>query len=98
MLPCLRRKLIHRETYGRADPFFRNNCGEKYMVGRTGSPNVCRPTPAYAKQLFVALLALLLAFSRANGQDPATVGQWSARTTWPYKAVHAALLPTGKVL
>src|SRR5205823_6349805 len=27
-----------------------------------------------------------------------TVGQWSARTPWPYKAVHAALLPTGKVI
>ena len=68
------------------------------MVGRTGSSNVCRPTRTYAKQLFVAPLALLLVFSAANGQDPATVGQWSARTTWPYKAVHAALLPTGKVL
>src|SRR5438552_20258 len=33
----------------------------------------------------------------ASAQDPATVGQWSAKTTWPYRAVHAALLPTGKV-
>jgi hypothetical protein len=96
--PVFKRKLIHQETYGRADPFFRINCEEKYMVDRTGSSNVCRPTPTYAKQLFVAPLALLLVFSAANGQDPATVGQWSARTTWPYKAVHAALLPTGKVL
>src|SRR4029077_698397 len=32
------------------------------------------------------------------GQNPATIGQWSARTTWPYKGIHAALLPTGKVL
>ena len=31
-------------------------------------------------------------------QDSATVGQWSAQTTWPYTAVHAHVLPTGKVL
>jgi len=30
--------------------------------------------------------------------DPATVGQWSALEIWPYVAVHAHLLPTGKVM
>ena len=43
-------------------------------------------------------LAQLLAVSSASGQDPATVGQFSPVMTWPYKAVHANLLPTGKVL
>src|SRR4030095_9165642 len=50
------------------------------------------------KQLCGPLFALLLGVSLVDGQDPATVGQWSARTPWPNKAVHAALLPTGKVL
>jgi galactose oxidase len=49
-------------------------------------------------EMFGRLFGLLLLVSAANGQDPATVGQWSARTPWPDKAVHAALLPTGKVL
>src|ERR1051325_11070929 len=34
----------------------------------------------------------------ASGQTPASVGQFSSVTTWPYQAVHAQLLPTGKVL
>src|SRR4030095_5648530 len=50
------------------------------------------------KQLCGPLFSLRLCVSLVDGQDPATVGQWSARTPWPYKAVHAALLPTGKVL
>lgn len=33
-----------------------------------------------------------------NAQDPAVVGQWSAIQTWPIVAVHAHVLPTGKVL
>src|SRR4026208_4106 len=43
------------------------------------------------------VFTLLLATSAA-AQDPATVGQWSGQMTWPYKQVHAALLPTGKVI
>src|SRR5205823_8921520 len=31
-------------------------------------------------------------------QDSATVGQWSPVMTWPYGAVHAQMLPTGKVM
>src|SRR5216117_2266174 len=30
--------------------------------------------------------------------NPAVVGQWSAAQDWPAVSVHAALLPTGKVL
>jgi hypothetical protein len=33
-----------------------------------------------------------------NAQDPSVVGQWSAVQTLPIVAVHAHLLPTGKVL
>ncbi|HZF18150.1 MAG TPA: LamG-like jellyroll fold domain-containing protein [Burkholderiales bacterium] len=29
---------------------------------------------------------------------PATIGQWSAPTTWPIVSVHANLLPTGEIL
>ena len=40
----------------------------------------------------------LIAVSSARAQDPATVGQFSSVMTWPWIAVHAHLLPTGKVL
>ena len=46
--------------------------------------------------LFSAFLSILSSISVA--QDPTTVGQWSTKTTWPLKPVHAALLPTGKVM
>src|SRR5204863_5531727 len=45
---------------------------------------------------FVATQLVLL--SSATGQDPAIIGQFSPVTTWPNVAVHANLLPTGKVL
>ena len=58
-----------------------------------------------SERLKVPLVALrwlagaqLLVVASASAQDPATVGQFSSVTTWPYKAVHAQLLPTGKVL
>src|SRR6266700_8306604 len=43
-------------------------------------------------------VAQFIAVSSTSAQDPATVGQFSSVMTWPYKAVHAHLLPTGKVL
>ena len=50
----------------------------------------------------VALLSLPISFfftaSSLCAQDPSTVGQFSAVSTWPYKAVHANLLPNGKVI
>src|SRR5215510_3595613 len=49
-----------------------------------------------AKQACGLIIGLMA--STASAQDPATVGEWSARIAWPYKAVHAALLPTGDVL
>jgi hypothetical protein len=41
--------------------------------------------------------ALVAAFT-AGPSGAATVGQWSAVQNWPVVAVHASLLPTGKVL
>src|SRR6266496_6708086 len=58
-----------------------------------------------SERLKVRLVALrcfavahFIAVSSASAQDPGTVGQFSSVTTWPYKAVHAHVLPTGKVL
>jgi len=58
----------------------------------------CRLFASYMKQISAPLLALLLTLCLVHGQDTATVGEWSPVTSWPYKAVHAQLLPTGKVL
>src|SRR5438552_14293435 len=30
--------------------------------------------------------------------QPSAVGQWSAVQTWPYRPIHAQMLPTGKVM
>src|SRR5215813_4376098 len=30
--------------------------------------------------------------------QPSVVGQWSAVQTWPYRAIHAHVLPTGNVM
>src|SRR5690349_769897 len=46
------------------------------------------------RQLFFSSLLATSAFA----QDPATVGQFSSVTGWPYVAAHAHVLPTGKVL
>ncbi len=53
------------------------------------------------RQVVWALCALVLglgAVARAQSTEPSVVGQWSPLTTWPAPAVHAHLLPTGKVL
>jgi galactose oxidase len=44
------------------------------------------------------VVAPFIAVSFASAQNPATVGQFSSVTTWPYVATHAHLFPTGKVL
>lgn len=53
---------------------------------------------SHVKQKSAALLALLATVSLVHGQDNATVGAWSPVMTWPYEAIHAHLLPTGKVM
>src|SRR6266496_3720253 len=44
------------------------------------------------------VVAHLISVWSASAQDPGTVGQFSSVMTWPYIAVHAHALPTGKVL
>src|SRR5215831_14458143 len=53
---------------------------------------------SYVKQKSAPLLGVLLALSGVKAQDPATVGEWSPVIGWPYEAIHAHLLPTGKVM
>ena len=52
----------------------------------------------HVKQISAPLLGLLLTLSLVDGQDTATVGEWSPVLTWPYEAIHAHVLPTGKVM
>src|SRR5438132_1468220 len=55
-----------------------------------------------AKARFVVIWSILLGslieVPPAGAQTNATIGQWSSVMTWPYIAVHAQVLPTGKVL
>ena len=53
---------------------------------------------SYVKQISAPILGLLLTLSRVDGQGPATVGDWSSVMAWPYEAIHAHVLPTGKVM
>ena len=52
--------------------------------------------------LFVSSLVALHLLDRGSPlsaqPNPAVVGQWSAVQDWPAVSVHAAMLPTGKVL
>ncbi len=53
------------------------------------------------RQVAWALCALVFglgAMARAQSTEPSVVGQWSPLKTWPVPAVHAHLLPTGKVM
>jgi hypothetical protein len=50
------------------------------------------------KQIIAPLLGLMLTLSLVDGQGPATVGEWSPVMTWPYEAIHAHVMATGKVL
>jgi hypothetical protein len=63
-------------------------------------PIVAPSTRSARRRLVAALLAVVptsfLGTSAHAG--PETEGQWSAVADWPVVAVHAALLPTGKVL
>src|SRR6266566_414896 len=77
------------------------------MTGWTSLPfdrplKSCSRSSERLKVRLVALrcvvVAHLIAISSASAQGPGTVGQFSSVMTWPYKAVHAHVLPTGKVL
>src|SRR5258708_2847962 len=68
------------------------------MIGHHVSCYACRLFPGYVKRVSGPLFALLVGLSSVNGQNPGTVGQWSPVMTWPYEAIHAHVLPTGKVM
>jgi len=44
------------------------------------------------------LVTAFLGLTSALAQDPSVIGQWTAPETWPAKAIHAQLFPTGKLL
>src|SRR6266576_4673216 len=76
-------------------------------MGRKSLPLHCplRSCSWSSERLKVRLIALrclvvahFIAVSAVSAQDPATVGQFSSVMTWPYKTVHAHLLPPWKVL
>src|ERR1044071_3777103 len=75
-----------------------------HVTGRSHSPKLLSLCRQCAREPFSVVLALpsavimfLLSVSPAHG-DPALTGQFSPVMTWSRKAVHAQLLPTGKVL
>ena len=55
-------------------------------------------TSARVVALLALLISLFFAASSLRAQNSATVGQFSSVMTWPYVAVHAHVLPTGKVI
>jgi galactose oxidase len=77
------------------------------MIGRKSLAfwGAMKPCSRSCERLKVRLLALrcfvvaaFIPMSSASAQDPATVGQFSSVMSWPWIAVHAHMLPTGKVL
>lgn len=59
------------------------------------------PRPLALAAVLVAAAALTAPGSSnaaLPGDDPAAVGRWDAPVAWPTQAIHAALLPTGKIL
>jgi hypothetical protein len=59
--------------------------------------HVFRTCSGGEKRIWAGLFALFVALVSADGQDPATVGEFSSMMSWPYEAIHAHVLPTGKV-
>src|SRR5207302_734776 len=57
-----------------------------------------RPMKRLVRVASLAFWALTLVASSAFAQDPATGGEWSSVMSWQYRAVHAHMLPAGKVL
>ncbi len=69
---------------------------------------ILRPVPNRhgIARLLTAIFLLMLTFpggpitaqARAQEDDPAVVGKWSAVQKWPFRAIHMILLPSGKVM
>jgi galactose oxidase len=77
-----------------------NSRAESFAFCGAGNPcsRSCERSKASSIAARWLAVALLNAVWSASGQDPAIVGQFSPVMTWPYGAVHAHLLPTGRVL
>ena len=58
----------------------------------------CRLFASSLKKRFAPLVGLLFTLSLVHGQGTASVGGWSPVIVWPYEAIHAHVLPTGKVM
>jgi galactose oxidase len=58
----------------------------------------CLPLFIRSRVAFAAVIIQLGVVGVASAQDPSSVGQWSAVQPWPVVAVHAHMLPDGKVL
>ncbi|HEV2826348.1 MAG TPA: galactose oxidase-like domain-containing protein, partial [Pyrinomonadaceae bacterium] len=48
--------------------------------------------------LFLIVIGVAVCWTVAAQGGPSTMGQWSSVQAWPYRAIHAQLLPTGKVM
>src|SRR6266480_4094907 len=72
------------------------------MIGWKSSAFCCSRRYCRSGVRVLALLSLPISLFCAaplsRAQDSSTVGQWSSVMTWPYEAIHAHMLPTGKVL
>src|SRR6266550_6141483 len=77
------------------------------MFGRKSDAFCCRRnhgssgfkwTSTHVVALLSLLISLFFAASSLRAQSSATVGQFSSVMTWPYMALHAHVLPTGKVI
>ncbi|MGH8591679.1 MAG: hypothetical protein ACREXX_20885, partial [Gammaproteobacteria bacterium] len=53
-------------------------------------------TPISIRRFVVTLLTAAMPFGAAA--DPGQIGEWSAVLDWPLMAIHAHVLPNGKVL
>ena len=56
------------------------------------------PKPGWAVLLLSGMIVAALCGPLGAGHDPSEVGQWLAPQPWPVVAIHASMLPTGKVL
>jgi galactose oxidase len=52
----------------------------------------------WARTMFLLTVGGGIGVCPSVNAQPSAVGQWSAVQTWPYRAIHGHMLPTGKVM
>lgn len=57
-----------------------------------------RRSGVWARTVCLLIVGTGVSVGPAAGAQPSTVGQWSSVQTWPYRAIHAQMLPTGRVM